>query len=96
MNKVNEQLASAVRKSLNLPRLKVSVRRTGMRWLFQLRHGGGASEWIELAADDIRVMKQLGLLPALQLGNFRVAFAKLRRADEKKSQAKLAALSISS
>ena len=89
MTKINEQLASAVRKSLNLPRLKVNVRRTGIRWLFQLRHAGSSSEEIELAADDIRVMKQLGLLPALQLGNFRVAFAKLRRVGEKKAQAKL-------
>jgi hypothetical protein len=96
MTKINEQLASAVRKSLNLPRLKVSVRRTGPRWLFQLHHSGGASEWIELAGDDIRVMKQLGLLPALQLGTFRVAFAALRRASEKKAQTKQAILSSDS
>jgi hypothetical protein len=96
VTKINEQLASAVRKSLNLPRLKVSVRRTGLRWLFQLHHSGGASDWIELARDDIRVMKQLGLLPALQLGNFRVAFAKLRRAGEKRTQAKQATLSSNS
>ena len=92
MTKINEQLASAVRKSLNLPRLKVSVRRTGIRWLFQLHHGGGASDWIDLAGDDIRVMKQLGLLPALHLGTFRVAFAALRRASEKKTEARRAIL----
>ena len=96
MTKINEQLASAVRKSLNLPRLKVSVRRTGIRWLFQLHHGGGASDWIDLAGDDIRVMKQLGLLPALHLGTFRVAFAALRRASEKRTQARRAKLSSNS
>ena len=96
MTKLNKQLAAAVRKSLNLPRLKVSVRRSGAQWLFRLHYQGGASEWMELAGDDIRVMKQLGLLPALQLGNFRVAFAALRRASEKKEQATSASRSTNS
>lgn len=78
MTRVEEKLAAAVRKSLNLPALKVNVRRSGSRWLFQLRLEGASSEWLELASDDIRVMKQLGLLPALHLGKFRVAYAALR------------------
>jgi hypothetical protein len=78
----HQKLAAAVRKSLNLPDLEVGVRRTGERWLFQLHLKGAASEWLELGPDDIRVMNQLGLLPALHLGMFRVAYAGLRRASQ--------------
>ena len=78
MQKLELRLAEAVRKSLNLPSLKVNVRKMPRRWLFQLQEGRAASEWLQLSADDIRVMKQLGLLPALHLGMFRVAYAGLR------------------
>ncbi|MBI2817938.1 MAG: hypothetical protein HYX72_13465 [Acidobacteria bacterium] len=79
MTPQEKRLVAAVRKSLNLPQLDVSVRRNGQRWLFQLHLNGASSEWLELGPDDIRVMKQLGLVPALHLGTFRVAYAGLRR-----------------
>ncbi len=84
MTKLEEQLAAAVRKSLNLPDLKVSVRKGQRNWLFRLHSDKASSEWLELEADDIRVMKQLGLVPALHLGMFRVAYDALRRATSAK------------
>lgn len=82
MTKLEEKLAAAVRKSLNLPDLKVNVRKTPRNWLFRLHSEGASSEWLELGPDDIRVMKQLGLVPALHLGMFRVAYVGLRRAKK--------------
>ena len=84
--KIEEQLVTAVRNSLNLPDLKVSARPSKLQrtWRFRLHHAGASSDWIELDEDSIRVMKQIGLLPALHLGVFRIAYAALRRAAENK------------
>lgn len=78
MTKLHGQLAAAVRKSLNLPELQVSVRKGRRNWKFQLHSEGASSAWLDLEEDDIRVMKQLGLVPALHLGMFRVAYHALR------------------
>ena len=85
MVKLEEKLAQAVRNSLNLPRLKVSVRpgKPRRNWGFRLHHEGVSSDWLELDGESIRIMKQVGLLPALHLGTFRIAYAALRRATEK-------------
>jgi len=80
MMRLEERLALAVRNSLNLPDLKVSVRpgkSHGSR-RFRLRHESASSDWLELDAESIRIMKEVGLLPALHLGTFRVAYAQLR------------------
>jgi len=82
MTKLHGQLAAAVRNSLNLPDLKVSVRKGARNWKFQLQSEGASSAWLDLEEDDIRVMKQLGLLPALHLGMFRVAYHALRRSSK--------------
>ena len=82
--KLEDKLALAVRNSLNLPDLEVSVRRSKSHpsWRFCLHKDGVSSEWLELDTDSIRVMKEIGLLPALHLGTFRVAYAALRRLAE--------------
>ena len=87
MGKLEERLAQAVRNSLNLPNLKVSVRRNVVRrtWSFQLHKDGASTDWLELDAGAIAIMKKLGLLPALHLGTFRVAYMGLRNATEKKA-----------
>lgn len=79
MTRLEEKLAASVRKSLNLPDLKVSVRKGKRNWHFRLHKDSASTEWLELEQDDIRVMKQLGLLPALHLGMFRVAYAGLKK-----------------
>jgi hypothetical protein len=86
--KLEEKLALAVRNSLNLPELKVSVRsgKSHRNWGFRLHHEGASSDWLELDAESIRIMKEVGLLPALHLGTFRVAYAALRRAREERSR----------
>jgi hypothetical protein len=73
-------LAQAVRNSLNLPDLKVDVRRIKSHnaWGFRLHKGSAASGWIELNDDAARIMEELALLPALYLGTFRVAYQELR------------------
>jgi len=48
------------------------------------RNGAPAPEGIELDAGAIEIMKKLGLLPALHLGTFRVAYQELRFATEKR------------
>ena len=82
--KLEEKLAQAVRNSLNLPDLKVSVRSGKPRrtWRSRLHHEGASSDWLELDGESIRIMKEVGVLPALHLGTFRVAYAALRRATE--------------
>ena len=87
MGKLEETLAQAVRNSLNLPNLKVSARRNVDRrtWSFRLHKDGASTDWLELDAGAIAIMKKLGLLPALHLGTFRVAYMGLRNATEKKA-----------
>jgi len=77
-------LAQAVRNSLNLPELKVDVRRAKTRkaWRFRLHKGPAVSGWIELNDDAARIMRELALLPALYLGAFRVAYQELRELTE--------------
>ena len=86
MGKLEATLAQAVRNSLNLPDLQVSVRRskTHRTWSFRLHKDSASSGWIELDAGAIAIMKKLGLLPALHLGTFRVAYQELRLATEKR------------
>ena len=73
-------LAQAVRNSLNLPELEVTVRRNKRRntWSFRLHKDRLASDWLELDAGAAEIMKNLGILPALHLGTFRVAYQELR------------------
>jgi hypothetical protein len=86
--KLEAALAQAVRNSLNLPQLKVDVRRIKTRraWRFCLHKDSVCSGWIELNDDDAAIMKQLGLLPALHLGTFRVAYQELRVLTEPKAR----------
>jgi len=78
--KLELTLAQAVRNSLNLPKLKVDVRRIKTRraWGFRLHKNALCSGWIELNDGAAAIMQQLGLLPALHLGTFRVAYQELR------------------
>jgi hypothetical protein len=78
--KLEAALAQAVRNSLNLPQLKVDVRRIAKRraWCFRLHKDSASSGWIELDDGAAAIMKQLGILPALHLGTFRVAYQELR------------------
>jgi hypothetical protein len=82
--KVESVLAQAVRNSLNLPELKLDVRRVKNRkaWRFRLHKGSFASSWIELNDEMSRIMRDLKLLPALYLGTFRVAYQELRELTE--------------
>ena len=88
MGKLEATLAQAVRNSLNLPDLQVSVRRSKAHrtWSFRLHKDSASSGWIELNAGAIEIMKKLGLLPALHLGTFRVAYQELRLVTEKRKQ----------
>ena len=81
-------LAQAVRNSLNLPKLKVDVRRITARraWGFRLHKDSASSKWIELNATDARIMQELAILPAIRLGTFRVAYQELRELTEPKSR----------
>jgi hypothetical protein len=73
-------LAQAVRNSLNLPGLRVDVRHIPTRraWRLRLHKDSVSSGWIELDDGAAAIMKKLGLLPALHLGTFRVAYQELR------------------
>ena len=86
--KLETTLAQAVRNSLNLPDLKMDVRRNKVRrtWSFRLHKDSASSAWIELDAGATEIMKTLGLLPALHLGTFRVAYQELRIATEKRNR----------
>ena len=86
--KLETTLAQAVRNSLNLPDLKLDVRRNKVRrtWSFRLHKDSASSGWIELDAGATEIMKTLGLLPALHLGTFRVAYQELRLATEKRNR----------
>ena len=66
----------SVRKSLNLPRLRVGVRRGRDRssWSVCLESGRSHSEWITLDARSVAVIKKVGLLPPMHLGTFRLAY----------------------
>ena len=79
-------LTQAVRNSLNLPEIKVDVRRIPARraWRFRLHKDSVSSGWIELDDGAAAIMKELGLLPALHLGTFRVAYQELRVLTETK------------
>ena len=81
-------LAQAVRNSLNLPKLKVDVRRIKTRkaWRFRLHKDAICSGWIELNDGDARIMRELAILPAIRLGTFRVAYQELRELTETKGQ----------
>jgi hypothetical protein len=81
-------LAQAVRNSLNLPKLKVDVRRIATRraWGIRLHKDSLCSNWIELNDADARIMRQLAILPAIRLGTFRVAYQELRELTEPKRQ----------
>ena len=84
-------LAQAVRNSLNLPKLKVDVRRITARraWGFRLHKDSVCSNWIELNAADARIIQELAILPAIRLGTFRVAYQELRELTETQEEGKL-------
>ena len=80
MPSMKDKLAQAVRNSLNLPRLRVQVRQNKSRrtWSFRLEHRHASSEWLELNAGAVAIMKQVELLPPSHLGVFRLAYAALQ------------------
>ena len=82
IGRLEDKLVQAVRNSLNLPRLRVAVRRNRSRrsWSFCLKKDRVRSDWLELDSGSIEIMKKIGLLPALYLGVFRIAYDALRRA----------------
>jgi len=77
---VEDQLARAVRNSLNLPRLRMDARRSGALkcWQVRLRRGVRASDWISLDAQTAAVMTKLGLVPPRHLGTFRLAYDSIK------------------
>lgn len=81
MTKLEQQLAQAVRGSLNLPDLQVSVRRNQSRrsWSVRLKENGNSSDWLELDSESVDVIRKIGLLPAIHLGIFRIAYDLLRQ-----------------
>ena len=82
MAKLQEALAQAVRNSLNLPRLRISVRRkrASRAWSVCLHKNRKSSQWLALDDGSVKIIQKVGLLPALQLGTFRVAYQLLCRA----------------
>ena len=86
MAKLEQKLAQAVRNSLNLPGLRVAVRQNKSRrsWSFRLKENGDCSDWLELDAGSVEVMKKIGLLPAIHLGIFRITYDLLQRAGGRK------------
>ena len=87
MAKLEQRLAQAVRGSLNLPDLQVAVKRNQSRrsWSVRLKENGNFSDWLELDSGSVNVIKKIGLLPAIHLGIFRIAYDLLRRTDSRKS-----------
>ena len=73
---IQEQIAQAVRNSLNLPRLGVEVRRAlePGSWRVRLKRGRNASEWLTLPPPAVNVIKKVRLVPPRLLGQFRLAF----------------------
>ena len=86
MAKLEQQLAQAVRGSLNLPDLQVIVRQNKSRrsWSVCLQANGNSSDWLELDSGSVDVIRKIGLLPAIHLGIFRVAYDLLRRTGSRK------------
>jgi hypothetical protein len=74
-------LTGAVRNSLNDVDLEVEIRpsRSKGYWRSRLRDAELASEWISLTVNDLEIMDRIGVIPALQLGDFRVANESLRQ-----------------
>ena len=86
MAKLEQQLAQAVRSSLNLPDLQLIVRQNKSRrsWSVRLKANGNSSDWLELDSGSVDVVRKIGLLPAIQLGTFRIAYDLLRQTDSRK------------
>ena len=90
MAKLEQQLAQAVRGSLNLPDLQVVVRQNVRRnksrrsWSVCLKKNGNSSDWLELDSGSVDVIKKIGLLPAIHLGIFRITYDLLRQAGSRK------------
>jgi len=86
MAKLEQQLAQAVRSSLNLPDLQVIVRQNKSRrsWSVRLKANGNSSDWLELDSGSVDVVRKIGLLPAIHLGTFRIAYDLLRQTDSRK------------
>jgi hypothetical protein len=73
-----EQIASAVRRSLNTPRLRVEAKRTTNGWRVRLLERRRVSEAVLLEAPAIAVIKKLGLVPPEYHGDLRIAIAGIR------------------
>ena len=86
MAKLEQKLAQAVRDSLNLPGLRVAVRQNKSRrsWSVSLKENNACSDWLELDAGSVEVVKKIGLLPAVHLGIFRITYDLLHRAGGRK------------
>ncbi len=76
-------LTGAVRNSLNSAHLEVEIRPSRLkgRWRVRLRDAELASEWIDLTANDLEIMERVGVIPTLQLGDFRVAYDSMKRSE---------------
>ena len=73
---MENQIAQAVRNSLNLPKLRVEARRGPERgsWQVRLKQGRESSDWLTLTAEDVAVIGKRNLLPPMLLGHFRLAY----------------------
>ena len=75
-------IAAAVRRSLNMPRLRVEARRvrssTCDGWRVTLHERRRASEAVLLDAPAIAVIKKIGLVPPEYHGDLRIALAGIR------------------
>jgi hypothetical protein len=73
-----DQIASAVRRSLNTPRLHVEATRTAAGWRVRFLERRRVSEAVVLEAPAIAVIKKLGLVPPEYHGDLRIALAGIR------------------
>ena len=76
------QIAGAVRRSLNTPRLRVAASRVSSRnangWRVTLHERRRTSEAILLDASAVAVIRKIGLVPPEYHGDLRIALAGIR------------------
>lgn len=71
-------IARAVRRSLNQTRLQVEARKVSSHWRVRLIEKRRASEPLEISPRDLAVIKKVGLIPPERHGDFRIALASIR------------------
>lgn len=79
-SRLESQVIRAVRRSLNLPRLRVAARPGPERgcWQVCLSRGGRCSSWLTLPPSAVAVIRKVELLPPRLLGVFRLAYDALQ------------------